>query len=147
VIRATLDTNVLVSGLAALALPASPPGAVLRYWREGRFELIVSAAILEELERTFAKPYYATRRSPSEIAAAMRAVATRATLVVPSIEVAGVATHREDDLVLSTAVSASVDYLVTGDKQLQRLGEFQGVRIVGPREFLDFLEFASGESS
>jgi hypothetical protein len=32
-----------------------------------------------------------------------------------------------------------VDYLVTGDEQLQRLGRYESVRIVSPREFPDIL--------
>lgn len=54
--------------------------------------------------------------------------------------VTSVATHPEDDLVLATAVSAQVDYLVTGDRQLQRLDTFQDVRILSPRQFLTILE-------
>ncbi len=50
------------------------------------------------------------------------------------------ATHPEDDLVLATAVSAAADYLVTGDKQLQRLGGYHGVAIVSPRDFLALLQ-------
>ena len=38
--------------------------------------------------------------------------------------VQGVATHAEDDLVLATAESAQADYLITGDKKLQRLGTY-----------------------
>jgi predicted nucleic acid-binding protein len=54
--------------------------------------------------------------------------------------VTGVASHPEDDPILATAVSASADYLVTGDRQLQRLGSYRGVSIVSPREFLDLLD-------
>jgi len=54
--------------------------------------------------------------------------------------VSGVASHPEDDIVLSSAVSAAVDYLVTGDRQLQETGSFQGVKIVSPRDFLTLLE-------
>jgi uncharacterized protein len=52
-----------------------------------------------------------------------------------SITVSGVASHPEDDLILATAVSAQADYLVTGDRQLLALGEYQGVQIVTPRDF------------
>ena len=41
---------------------------------------------------------------------------------------------------LATAVSAAADYLVTGDKQLQRLGGYQGVAIVTPRDVFTRLE-------
>jgi putative PIN family toxin of toxin-antitoxin system len=145
VIRATLDTNALASGFAGEAVPASTPGAIVRRWRAGRFELVVSPDILTELSRTFAKPYYTARRSRAQIAAAVQLVSAEATVVVPTVVVSGVATHPEDDRVLAAAVSARVDYLVTGDRQLRRLGSYRGVRILSPREFLDVLELAEGE--
>ncbi|HEV2107585.1 MAG TPA: hypothetical protein VGR16_04930, partial [Thermomicrobiales bacterium] len=54
--------------------------------------------------------------------------------------VRGVAAHPEDDLVLAVAVSAAAAYLVTGDKQLQRIGVYHGVTIVSPRDFLTRLQ-------
>jgi predicted nucleic acid-binding protein len=53
--------------------------------------------------------------------------------------VQGVASHPEDDLILATAVSAQADYLVTGDRQLLALGEYQGAQIVTPRAFATIL--------
>jgi putative PIN family toxin of toxin-antitoxin system len=145
VIRATLDTNVLVSGLAGLAVPTSTPGTIIENWLDGAFELVISADILAELERTLTKPYYRSRRSQAEIEAAKRLIAAKATVIVPTIAVTGVATHPEDDLVLAAAASARVDYLVTGDKQLQRLGSYQRVTMISPRAFLDLLELTCDE--
>ena len=54
--------------------------------------------------------------------------------------VQGVATHAKDDLVLATAVSASADYLLTGDAKLQRLGSYQGVTILSPRAFVQLFQ-------
>lgn len=60
-------------------------------------------------------------------------------------EVRGVASHPEDDRILATAASVHVDYLVTGDRKLQQLGEYVGVKIVSPRQFLEILEAAKSE--
>ncbi len=142
-IRAVLDTNVLMSGLAGLELGTSAPGIILARWLAGAgagpFELIVSPHILAELERTLTKPYYRTRRSQPQIESAERFVASVATVVVPTIVVSGVAPHAEDDLVLAAAVSAQADYLVTGDKRFQRIVTYEGVSIISPRAFLDLL--------
>jgi len=88
----------------------------------------------------FAKPYYRSRRSDAQIDAAMLVLITEASFSVPTVGIYDVATHPEDDLVLATAVSAHVDYLVTGDKQVRRLEAIQGVSIVSPRHFLTLLE-------
>jgi uncharacterized protein len=46
----------------------------------------------------------------------------------------------KDDVVVATAVRAGADYLVTGDRRhLLVLGEYQGIRIATPRQFLDLL--------
>lgn len=142
-IRVILDTNVLVSGLAGLELSTSTPGAILRAWLDGEFELIVSPDILKELERTLTKPYYRARRSAEQIEAAVHLIANQATVIMPTRTVSGVASHSEDDRVLSAAVSANADFLITGDKQLQRLGTFESVQILAPRAFLDELESSS----
>lgn len=143
-IRAVLDTNVLVSGLVGLELGTSAPGIIVSRWLAGAgvgpFELVVSPHILAELERTLTKPYYRTRRLLTHIEAAERFVTSVATIVVPTIVVSGVAPHLEDDLVLASAVSAEADYLVTGDKRFQEIGSYGGVIILSPRAFLELLE-------
>ena len=48
-------------------------------------------------------------------------------------------THPEDDLVLSTAVSAVADYLATRDRQVLKLSTFQSVRIVHPADLARLL--------
>ena len=143
-IRATLDTNVLVSGLAGLEVPASTPGAIVWHWLNDTFEFVITAGVLAELERTLTKPYYRSRRSSDQIDAAVRLIVRKATFVVPTITISGVTTHPEDDLVLAVAASAHVDYLVTGDKPLHRLGAYQDVRVISPRVFLDLLEATGG---
>ena len=43
-------------------------------------------------------------------------------------------------MVLTTALAAGAGYLVTGDRRhLLALGGHEGVRILGPRAFLDLL--------
>lgn len=144
-IRATLDTNVLVSGLAGLRLPASTPGAIVCHWLGARFEIVISTNFLAEFERTLAKPYYRLWRSPAQIDAALRPVSSMASIGALTIGISGRATHPEDDLVLAAAVSAQVDYLVTGNKKLQHLGAYERIRIRTPRAFLELLEAAGGQ--
>jgi uncharacterized protein len=144
VIRAVLDTNVLASGFVGFLISRSAPGQLIRRWLSGAYELIISAEILTELQRTLAKPYFAARLTPTEIAQAQTVLQTQATPMPLTTRVQGMATHPEDDLILSTAVSAQADYLVTGDTRLQKLVTFRGVRIVGPSEFVQILAQVAG---
>ncbi len=144
-IRAVLDTNVLASGFVGFASAERAPSRLLRLWREDRFALVVSAEIVAELLKTFASPYFRRQLTQAQIEAARLLLEEEATATSLSALVSGVATHPEDDLVLAAAVSAQVDYLVTGDRQLLRLGSFRGVRLLSPREFLDVLESSGGK--
>jgi predicted nucleic acid-binding protein len=64
-----------------------------------------------------------------------------AAVVAPlTVDVTGVATLPLDDFILATAVASGVSYLVTGDRKLRAIADFQGVTILNPREFLARLE-------
>jgi putative PIN family toxin of toxin-antitoxin system len=139
VIVAVLDTNVLASGVAGIARPESTPGELLRRWRAGAFVLVVSEPILAELIRTLTNPYFAARLVPAETEEALMRLRTEAAVQPITAGVSGSATHREDDLILATALSANARYLVTGDRELQAIGVFQDSRIVSPHEFLAIL--------
>jgi putative PIN family toxin of toxin-antitoxin system len=138
VIRVVIDTNVLVSGLVR-SQPAAAPAQILDAWRAGRFELILSDQILDEVARTLAKPYFRSRLSEDQIEGALLLLRRRALITRLTVEVEGVASHAEDDLILAAAVSAQADILVTGDAALITLGSFQGVQVQSPRDFVNSL--------
>jgi len=139
VIRAVLGANIVASGVLGFDRDESPPGTILRAWFRRTFELITSDALLLEIEHTLDDGYFAPRVDARIALLTLMAVRHDATRTAITATVVGVATHPEDDLVLAAAVSAAADYLVTGDKQLLRLGSFRGVLIVSPRGFLALL--------
>ena len=143
-IRVVADTNVLASGLAAYDVDESASALILDAWRYGPLELVASAPIVAELRRTLAKPYFAQRFTTEEIERALYLVRHRSSFMDALADVRGVATTPEDDLILATAVTGEALFLVTGDRQLRNLGEYQGVRIAGPREFMDWLAANEG---
>jgi putative PIN family toxin of toxin-antitoxin system len=58
-----------------------------------------------------------------------------ASTVVPTDLPANVCRNPEDVPVLGTAVAAGASVLVTVDKDLVALGEFQGITIIKPGDF------------
>ena len=137
--KVVLDTNVLASGLASFRNPSSTVAQILRLWHAGGFTLVTSEYILTELPHTLQTPYFRQRLTPQQINSAMSLFRSEATSTPITTKVQGVATHPEDDVILATAVSASADYLVTGDKKLQHVGTYQGVAILSPRRFVEIL--------
>jgi uncharacterized protein len=105
------------------------------------FRCFASDAIVHEVLRTVTSVRL-QRKYPigaAEIGRVRQFLESDAVLVPITVNVQGVASHPEDDVILATAVSARADYLVTGDRQLLALGEYQGVQMVTPRDFLAIL--------
>ena len=104
----------------------------------------MSAEILTELLKTFADPYFRRQLTLEQIHAAQLLLHEEAICTPVTAPVSGVATHPEDNHIVAAAVSAQAEYPVTGDKNLQQLGTYQGVRVVSPRAFVDLLEATGG---
>ena len=137
-IRATLDTNVLAPGI--ITSPQTVNGQVIQAWRENKYSLVLSEAILTELSRTLSESYFSARLTAAQIEATVNLFHSEATIVPLLVPVAGVATHPEDDLILATALSGGAHYLVTRDEKLQeKVQEYKGVSIISPLVFLQRL--------
>ena len=133
--RVILDTNVL---LGALISPHGPPDAIYRAWRVARFELVTSAAQLDELRRVSRYPKLKTilpaHRVGTMVNNMHRAIVLMQLPPLPD----GIDAHDPDDaFLLAMALGGEADYLVTGDRRaglLQR-GSMGRTRIVTPVTF------------
>ncbi len=122
--KVVLDANVVVSGFTHAG---SVPDLLLRHWYAGRYQLVVSDPLIGETTRTFTKPYFSARLSDLQVRQFILLLETDADVAEMTAVVTSVESHSEDDLILATAVSGNAIFLVTGDRQLQRLGTFQGL--------------------
>jgi putative PIN family toxin of toxin-antitoxin system len=137
-IRVTLDTNVLASGVVTSAQTVN--GQVIQAWRDNKYTLVLSEAILTEFSRTLTQPYFSARLTAAQIEATLNLFRTEATIVPIIVSVSGVATHPEDDPIIATALSGKAHYLVTRDEKLQKkVPEYKGVSIISPPVFLQRL--------
>ena len=58
-------------------------------------------------------------------------------VVVPAQLLSPVSRDTDDNNVLATAISGHCDCIITGDDDLLILEEFEYIKIVSPRQFLD----------
>ena len=119
--------------------PETAVGFIMDSWTHHLFRVVLSQHILDELEHALAQPYFRDRTSPDLITQYMARMTLDAILVPITAEVHGVAPSPADDLVLATAVSAHVPYVVTGDHRFQEVGSYQGVTIEDPGTFAGIL--------
>jgi putative PIN family toxin of toxin-antitoxin system len=131
--RVVLDTNVLVSALLA---PASLPGTLLRFGREGRLRLLTSQAMLDELKRVLAYPRIAKRIgwTAAQRGEFVMAFARDMEIVDIANTPATVPADAGDNMVLATLIASGADALITGDAGLLELAN--RYPILTPTEFL-----------
>lgn len=138
-IRAVLDANVFVS--AALNTEGIP-AKILDAWRDEQFHLVISEAILEEIDQVFHYPKIAKRhRWPEErVQMFLADLASLAILTPGELKLTVIEEDPPDDRYLECAVEGEADYIVSGDQHLLNLGEYQKrVRILTPRAFFEVL--------
>ena len=130
--RAILDPNVIIS---ALLSRDGTPAKVLRAWLEGRFDLIVSPLLLEELERALAYPKLAERIRAEEASGADRLASPRSDPRRRSRRSTPTSRSEDpgDDYLLALA-EAERAALVSGDRHLLALTA--ELPVLTAREFL-----------
>jgi putative PIN family toxin of toxin-antitoxin system len=116
-LRAVLDTNVLVSGVA---YPGGAPGRILGAWQQGSLGVVLSRYILDEMVRVLPR-LSRIKMSPAEIRDLADSFMLMAEIVEPSAELEAALRDRKDQPILGTLLAAQADYLITGDKDLLAL--------------------------
>jgi len=130
-VKVVLDTNVSISGIFF----TGPPFQILRAWRDGTVELIVSAEVLEEYrevgdrlsgqyEEVSIEPIFALLAVHAEIVNAPK-------LPKPVCE------DPDDDKFLACALAAKCKLIVSGDKHLLHASGHRRVKVLTPRQFVD----------
>ena len=137
--RAVLDTNVLISGLLT---PTGVPAQLLRAWRTGAFDLIVSPALLDELERAFEYPKLRSRIPTADGREFSELLRHRAELRDDPAGPPLVKSSDPNDDYLITLASASQAVIVSGDRHLLDLGD--DLPVYSPAAFLAILEPPGG---
>jgi putative PIN family toxin of toxin-antitoxin system len=130
-VRVVFDTNVLYSAFAAKGFCEEvldeAAGDCVTIW---------SNPLKQELELLLARRH---KIGPAT-EAALAAYADLCEFVEPLPLPARVCRDNDDDIVLATAVAGKANVIVTGDDDLLALKKFHDIRILSPRQFLEFLD-------
>ncbi len=143
-LNAVVDASVLVS---AFLFPRSVPGLVVTLAGRGRFAMQLSPILLDEirdalLSARLTKAYGHDESNVLAWLAELREIGAVFQGLLPDIGPA--CRDPDDDHVIAMAVAVGAGVVVTGDKDLLSLGQFQAVRILTPRAFLTELTSVQG---
>lgn len=138
------DTNIWVS---AFISPRGFPARLVDAWIAGRFDVVVSAPLLEEIADVLARPRLQNKYgyTAQEIEQFLGLLYRRAVYVVPQGTL-HLCRDPDDDLILETAMLGSARYVVSRDQDLKGDSELvaqmraRGIEIVSVQQFLDRLQ-------
>ena len=129
-IRVVIDTNVFVSSFFG-----GNPKKIIDIWKNEEVVLCLSKDILDEyvdvLQRVGLKDENELEDLLSFFAKGFNIVFTTNT---PKLN--AVRDDPEDDKFIECAVALRAEVIITGDKALKTMGEYMGIKILTPHEFL-----------
>ena len=134
-IRAVLDANVFVSA----AIQQGPSYRIVNAWLDSRaFELLLSEAVLAEVEDVLTRPRLAKRIAGADARAYVHAIRVAADLVADQASPPAFTRDPDDDYLVALARAHQADVIVSGDKDLLTWTEQQPA-VVTPAAFEQML--------
>ncbi|MFH1563461.1 MAG: putative toxin-antitoxin system toxin component, PIN family [Nitrospirota bacterium] len=137
-IKTVIDTNIFVSSVIKKKGTSS---FLIERWKKKEFILFVSESIIKEILEVLSRPRIRaiSKMTKEEIKKFGLFLYEGSRLVEPKISLT-VCQDLDDNKFLECAIEAGVDYIVSGDKHLLNLGEYEGIKILTPKKFREALE-------
>jgi len=126
-----LDTNVLVSGIFF----SGPPYEILKAWRNGKFQIVVSPEIMEEYRRV--GEILGENFPGVELTPFLKLLTFEARVVRARPLPDNVCEDPDDDKFLACAVSSRSGVIISGYKKLLKTSGYRGIKVVKPRFFIE----------
>lgn len=132
-IRATLDTNVLVSAKIKREGIASK---ILEAWLLGRFELICSFQIFDETVSVLKALKYPSRLIDGFIALLAMYGHIQDSSTIEKVS----SRHKEDDKIIACVLAGRATHLVTFNTKHFDLKPYPAIKLTNPSQFLKLVE-------
>ena len=129
--RVVFDTNIFIS---AFVIPGSLGEKAVLKILGGQDTLLVSKDILDELLCALSTKFSRDREEISRVAVI---VSEMAEWVKPTARIRTLK-DEPDNRILECAVSGKADIIVTGDKEMLRLKQYEKTKIIGLKAYLEF---------
>ena len=134
-LRVVIDTNLVISGTAK---SNTIPHSLLEGWRKKEFLLITSIPILSEIKEVLDRKEIQSHffLKPEDIQDMIQALSTQTIITSGALEVDIVKDDPDDNKFIAAAIEGSASYIISGDRDLLDIGDYEGIKIMKARNFL-----------
>ncbi|MBI2208933.1 putative toxin-antitoxin system toxin component, PIN family [Candidatus Woesearchaeota archaeon] len=131
--KIVLDTNIYISALGW----KGNPRIILSKIIEGKYELLLSVKQFEEVVKVLDYPKFGfTDEQKARFILLLNEIAT---MVKTKTKVDVIKDDPSDNIVLESVAEFEIDYVVSGDRHLLDLKEFNGAKIITPKQFMQIV--------
>ena len=127
--KVVFDSNILI---AALLLPGGRAEAAVANILDGVDDLVISRPIIHEVLSVLASKFSRDKEELSRVAVVLGELGR---IVEPSRRLY-VLRDEPDNRILECAVEGNAEAIVTGDKAMPAIGEYEGIRLVTLADYL-----------
>jgi putative PIN family toxin of toxin-antitoxin system len=131
--RIVIDISIFVSSF----FWKRNPRKVLDRIIEGMDELFITNEILEQLAGVMSRPKFHTDKEGIEYY--IKSIEEVSNKVVNNIKIQDGSRDKDDNIILECGMMGNVDYVITGNDDLLALKEYNGIKIVTPKEYLELI--------
>jgi putative PIN family toxin of toxin-antitoxin system len=132
--KVVIDINVFVSSF----FWKGNPRKVVNRARDGIDELYITKEILEQIFEVMNRPKFNADKEGIEYY--IKSIEEIANELLITIKIQAGSRDIDDNIILECGMAGNVDYIITGDDDLLVLKEFNGIKIVTPKEYLEIIE-------
>lgn len=129
--KVVIDTNIFVPSFFG-----GNPRKIIDLWKKGNITLCLSRDILDEYIDVLQR---VGLRDENEIGELLSLFAKGFNILftTKTPKIRAVKDDPDDDKFIECAVALKAEVIITGDKALKTMGEYMGIKIVNPQQFLN----------
>ncbi|GHU27285.1 hypothetical protein FACS1894172_11630 [Spirochaetia bacterium] len=132
--KVVIDVNIFVSSFLWEGNPKKVVDRVI----EGTDELYITQEILEQIFEVLNRPKF--NADKEGVKYYMKLIEEIANELISDIKIQNGSRDIDDNIILECGITGNVDYIITGDDDLLVLKEFNGIKIITPKEYLEIIE-------
>ena len=129
--RIVLDANIFVSSF----FWGGNPRMVLERVIEGIDELFITKEILDEIEEVMGRPKF--HADKEEIDYFINSIEEIGNKIISKRQIKNGSRDKKDNKYIECGIAANVDYIISGDIHLLELREYENIKIISARNYME----------
>ncbi|MBU0963355.1 MAG: putative toxin-antitoxin system toxin component, PIN family [Nanoarchaeota archaeon] len=135
--KITVDTNVLISS----TFWNGNSNKIIKLAENNKIELILSEEIIEEFIKVlnYKEIQEKIKDKNLEMKRSVEKIVSISKIVIPKLKI-NISEDSDDNKILECAVEGKADYIISQDNHLLKLKEYNKIKILTPKEFLEIFQ-------